>query len=174
MTKITLIFLLISTVIIIYITRYFINLEIYKKALDNPTYFYMVPRLYQLFYILNDLKDYNEFAFNNAIDLANNFCKILLLLEMDPNVEYIKKKALLERLDFYRLETLAELTSLFITVPPEKVLLNKLKGTIGLINRELLFDTEEAYKLVGLDYSMKSKVVPANSIEANTFHFYLN
>jgi len=172
--KITLILILIFSVSTFYITRYFINLNLYKKALGDPSYFYMAPRLYQLFYILDDIKHYNENAFENAIDMTNNFCEILWFLELDPNVEYLKKKALLERLSFYRLETLAELTSLFITVPPEKVLLNKLKSVTGMINRELLFDTEKAYSSVGLDYSMQSKVVPANSIESSTFHFYLN
>ena len=172
--KIILILIILITTILFYIARYFINLALYKKVIGDPSYFYMAPKLYQLFYILDDLKHYNKFAFENGVNMANNFCEVLWFLELDPNVEYLKKKALLERLSFYRLETLAELTSLFITVPPEKVLLNKLKGTVGMINRELLFDTQEAYKKVGLDYDMKSKVVPANSIESSTFHFYLN
>ena len=174
MYKIFLIFLILLSVIGYEFFTWYMNLVIYKRDIEDPEFFYMVPRLYQLFYVISDLKSYNTTAYTNAVEMANSFCQILWYLNIDPSVEMNKRKALLERLDFYRLETLGELHSLFIRILPEKVLLNKLKGTIGIINREMLYETEEIYKLCGLDHSEKSKVVPYNSLDKTNFHFYIN
>lgn len=172
--KIILIFIILLIFFGCKIIFWYLNLKIYQRDTENPEFFYMAPRLYQLFYVISDLKAYNGKAYSNAIQMADSFCKILWYLNLDLNVEMNKRKALLERLDFYRLETLGELSSLFITILPEKVLLNKLKGIIGIINRELISQTDQVYSLCGLDYSQKVKVVPFNPKDKTTFHFYMN
>jgi hypothetical protein len=131
-----------------------------KRELKDPKFFFMVPELYYLFSSILDISNYNPKVFFEAVDHADSFCRILFLLKIhsESSNDQIKRSYLLERLDYFRLQTVNSLESLTLVVLPEQVILNKLKAVIDLINSEMVAETSIMYESLSMDYSERPSV----------------